>query len=76
MQVGEVVLELNNSDTGQDLYGLFRPVLNSSRHCCYYHLVEMQRKIGKNVRVVWIAKGLAITLKPLKQSARTRLRSY
>lgn len=32
MQVGEVVSELNNSDTGQELYGLSRAVLNSSRH--------------------------------------------
>lgn len=57
MQVGEVVLELNNSDTGQDLYGLFRPVLNSSRHCCYYHLVEMQRKIGKKCTCGLDCKG-------------------
>lgn len=72
MQVGEVVSELNNSDTGQELYNLFRPVLNSSTHTPVATTIQWK---CKNVCVVWIAKDLAITLKALKQSARTRLRS-
>lgn len=67
-----MVSEVNNSDTEREQYHLFRPVLNSSTHTPVATTIRWK---CKNVCVVWIAKDLAITLKALKQSARTRLRS-